>query len=251
MSGCFGGRVVIVTGAARGVGHRAVELLLDQGAKVVAADRLDDELEAAFADPGKRLVRVGADVSTIDGCEAVIDAAVAEFGRLDVLFNNAGVTVRAPLEETTDAIWERMMDTNLRSVFACCRAAIPHLKANGGAIVNNASINAIQGNVNLAAYSAAKGGVVALTRALAKELAPFGIRVNAICPGTIATPMTDEYLATADDPADLQATLVLKHPLGRLASADEVARAALFLASDDGSFITGVALPVDGGRHLG
>jgi 3-oxoacyl-[acyl-carrier protein] reductase len=116
--------------------------------------------------------------------------------------------------------------------------------------VNTASINALRGNVDLTAYTAAKGGLVAMTRALATELAPDRIRVNAICPGTVDTPMTDEYLAASASPEDLREQLVRKHPLGRLATADDVAQAALFLASDDAAFITGIALPVDGGRHL-
>ena len=124
------------------------------------------------------------------------------------------------------------------------------VRRGGGAIVNNASINAIRGNINLTAYSASKGAVVAMTRALATEFASYGVRVNAICPGAIDTPMMDEYLAGVEDPRVERRMLIGKHPLGRLATVDDVARAALFLASSDAAFITGVALPVDGGRHL-
>lgn len=252
MSGRFEGRVAVVTGGARGVGRRAVELLLQDGASVVAGDRLGDELSAVFATAGRALELVQADVRERAGCERLIDAALSRFGRLDVLFNNAGVTVRGAVEETDDELWNEALETNLRGVFYCCRAAVPQMRRqNGGSIVNNASINAIRGNVDLTAYSAAKGGVVAMTRALATELAPAGIRVNAVCPGTIDTPMTEEYLATSDRPDELREALARKHPLGRLATADDVAHAALFLASDDAAFITGVALPVDGGRHLG
>ena len=192
-----------------------------------------------------------ADLSDPAACQALIDHAIARFGRLDVLFNNAGITVRCPAAETTDEVWDEVINSNLRSVFCCCRAALPHLAQRAGsAIVNNSSINAIRGNVNLSAYSASKGGVVAMTRALATELAPVGIRVNAICPGTIDTPMTDEYLASVADPDAERQMVIAKHPLGRLATSDDIARAALFLASPDAGFITGVALPVDGGRHL-
>jgi 3-oxoacyl-[acyl-carrier protein] reductase len=251
VSGRFRGRVVIVTGAARGVGRRTAELLIEEGAVVVAGDRLVDELAEAFRKVGSSLVPVEADVRRLDQCELLVKTAIERFERIDVLFNNAGVTLRGPVEETSDAVWEEALETNLRSVFFCCRAAIPHMRRQGsGAIVNNASINAIRGNAFLTAYSAAKGGVVAMTRALATELAPAGIRVNALCPGTIDTPMTAEYLSAADDPDAAREALVRKHPLGRLATSDDVARAALFLASDDASFITGVALPVDGGRHL-
>jgi NAD(P)-dependent dehydrogenase (short-subunit alcohol dehydrogenase family) len=251
VSGRFDGRVAIVTGAARGVGRRAAELFIEEGAVVVAGDRLVDELAEAFQEAGSCLVPVEADVRRRDQCEFLVKTAIERFERLDVLFNNAGVTLRGPVEETSDAVWEEALETNLRSVFLCCRAAIPQMRRQGsGAIVNNASINAIRGNAFLTAYSAAKGGVVALTRALATELAAAGIRVNALCPGTIDTPMTAEYLSAADDPDAAREALVRKHPLGRLATSEDVARAALFLASDDAAFITGVALPVDGGRHL-
>jgi meso-butanediol dehydrogenase/(S,S)-butanediol dehydrogenase/diacetyl reductase len=249
--GRFDDRVVVVTGASRGVGRRSVELFLEQGARVVAADRLGAELSSAFQEAGDRVELVEADLVDVGSCEAVVGAALRRFGRLDVLFNNAGITIRCAAENTSDALWEHIIDTDLRSVFYCCRAAIPHLKSQrGSAIVNNASINAIRGNLNLAAYSAAKGGVVAMTRALATELAPAGVRVNALCPGTIDTPMNDEYLDQVEDRDAVLKMLITKHPLGRLATADDVARAAVFLASDDAGFITGVALPVDGGRHL-
>jgi 3-oxoacyl-[acyl-carrier protein] reductase len=246
----FDTRVAIVTGAARGVGARAVELLLEEGARVVAADLRGDELGARFAGRGADLRCVGADVSTGDTCERLVSDAVAAFGRLDVVFANAGVTVRAPLAATDDDLWQRVLDANLASVFRIARAAAPRLAETRGALVANASINALRGNVELVAYAAAKAGVLGVVRALAIELAPLGVRVNAVCPGTIDTPMTDEHLQSVDDADALRAALVRKHPLGRLATADDVARAALFLGSDDAAFVTGVALPVDGGRHV-
>jgi NAD(P)-dependent dehydrogenase (short-subunit alcohol dehydrogenase family) len=241
-----------VTGAARGVGRRAVELLLEEGARVVAGDRRVDELNETLRDAGRQVVAVEVDMRRPEQCGQLVSTALERFGRIDALFNNAGITLRHAIEETTDAVWDELLETNLRGTFHCCRAAIPAMRSQGhGAIVNNASINAIRGNVHLTAYSAAKGGVVAMTRALAAELAPAGIRVNALCPGTLDTAMTDEYLDTVADPAAARAALIAKHPIGRLGTADDVARAALFLASDEAAFITGVALPVDGGRHLG
>lgn len=217
----------------------------------MAADRLGDVLREAFANVQGRVQTVEADLANAQDCQAVIDAAVARFGHLDVLFNNAGTTVRCPAVETTEEIWEAVLRSNLHSVFHCCQAALPHfVSRRGGAIVNNSSINAIRGNVNLAAYSASKGAVVSMTRALATEFAPYRIRVNALCPGAIDTPMMDEYLATVADPVAERKMLLSRHPLGRLATPDDVARATLFLASSDAAFITGVALPVDGGRHL-
>jgi NAD(P)-dependent dehydrogenase (short-subunit alcohol dehydrogenase family) len=247
----FEGRVAVVTGAARGVGARSVELLVAEGARVVGGDVRVDDARTRLRKLGSAVRCVAADVSRVADCSRLVATAVDDFGGLDILFNNAGVTMRAPLDETTEEFWRRALDTNLASVFYCARAAAPHLRQRGGgAIVNNASINAIRGNFDLVAYSAAKAGVLGVTRALAVELAADAIRVNAICPGTIDTPMTDEYLLGVLDPKSERRRLEEKHPLGRLATVDDVANAALFLASDEASFITGVVLPVDGGRHM-
>jgi NAD(P)-dependent dehydrogenase (short-subunit alcohol dehydrogenase family) len=245
----FRGRTAIVTGAARGVGLSIVQGLLRGGAQVVAADRRVDGLTSTLQNESQ-LLCVRADVARVEDCELIVRQAADRHGAIDMLFNNAGITIRAPVEETDDVLWQLIQDTNLRSAFACTRAAVPYLKAARGAVVNIASINAIRGNVDLTAYSASKGGVVALTRALATELAGEGIRVNALCPGTLDTEMTAEYLASLPDPGETRAMLMRKHPLGRLGTPNDVAAAALFLASDAASFITGVALPIDGGRHL-
>ena len=250
MSTRFDGRAAVVTGAARGVGARAVELLLEEGAYVVAADVRGDDLAERFGGRPAEVRCVAADASTGETCERLVSEAVTAFGRLDLVFANAGITIRAPLAATDDDLWQHVLEANLASVFRVARAAAPRLAETRGALVANASINALRGNVELVAYAAAKAGVLGVVRALAIELAPLGVRVNAVCPGTIDTPMTDEHLESVADADVLRAALVRKHPLGRLATADDVARAALFLGSDDAAFVTGVALPVDGGRHV-
>ena len=234
-----------------GIGARTAELLLQAKAYVVAGDISYDALEERFSGVGSVLTH-RADVRRRVDCDALASAAIELHGRVDILINNAGVTVRAPLSGTTDEIWDDVLQTNLASAFYMARAVVPTMRAHGGgAIVNIASINAIRGNLELTAYGASKGGMTGMTRVMAMELAPDNIRVNALCPGTVDTPMNDQYLASVDDQEATMGVLVAKHPLGRIASADDVAWAALFLASERASFITGVSLPVDGGRHLG
>jgi len=182
----------------------------------------------------------------------LVAEAVREFHGLDILFNNAGIQVMATVTETSDAAWQQAMDTNLKSVFLCCRSAVPEmLKRGRGSIVNNASINAIRGNHQLVAYSASKGGIVAMTRAMALDYASLAIRVNCICPSTIQdTTMFTLSLVCVADPAKRIDYLLAKHPMGRLGNPQEVAYAVLFLASEEASYITGVTLPIDGGRSI-
>ena len=249
--GGLAGKVAIVTGAAMGVGARISELLVQAKADVVAGDIAYDVLDERFGGVGSvRTYR--ADVRRRSDCEALASVAIDLHGRVDILINNAGITVRAPLHGTTDELWDDVLQTNLASAFYMARAVVPTMQARGsGVIVNIASINAIRGNLELTAYGASKGGMTAMTRVMAMELAPDNIRVNALCPGTVDTPMNDQYLASVEDREATMEMLVAKHPLGRIATADDVAWAALFLASDRASFITGVSMPVDGGRHLG
>ena len=245
------GKVAIVTGAAMGVGARITELLAQARVMVVTGDIAYDVLNQRFG--GVESVRTcPADLRRRSDCEQLAAMAVDIHGRVDILINNAGITVRARLPDTTDELWNNVLQTNLASAFYMARAVVPTMQARGGgAIVNIASINAIRGNLGLTAYGASKGGMTAMTRIMAMELAPDNIRVNALCPGTVDTPMNDQYLASVEDPEATMEMLVAKHPLGRIATADDVASATLFLASDRASFITGVSLPVDGGRHLG
>ena len=242
MSGLLQGKIAIITGAASGIGRAAVSVFVGEGARVVAGDI--SPMVRELAEP-QRVMPVVCDVSTREGAEALVRTAESAFGDLDILFNNAGIERLATVVDTTEELWHEVLDVNLKSVFLCSKYAIPAmLKRGSGAIVNNASINGIRGNTTLAAYQASKGGVVALTYSIAIDYAAQGIRCNAVCPGTIDTPMVGTR--TPDQIVAMKA----KHPMGRIGRPDEVAWVACFLASDRASFLTGLAVPVAGGRDI-
>jgi len=250
--GRLDGKIAVITGAGSGIGRAAALLFVREGARVVAGVYETGDGPALERDAGGSLVAVEADVSQDAGAAQLVRAAVDRFGGLDILVNNAGAESPGTATETTEEQWQRLIDVNLKAVFLCSKHAVPEmLRRGGGSIVNNASINAIRGNHRLVAYSASKGGVVGITLAMAIDHAPQNIRVNCVCPATIeGTRMVDRALAREPDPQAKRDYLLAKHPMGRLGRPEEVAWAMLFLASDEASFITGVTLPIDGGRSI-
>jgi NAD(P)-dependent dehydrogenase (short-subunit alcohol dehydrogenase family) len=239
MAGRLDGKVCVITGAAGGIGAESVALFQEEGAKVVGVDLQDGS-------PGD--LSLAADVTSEDDVRGMYERAKEEFGRIDVLFNNAGISPNdddSVLKTGLEA-WQRVQDVNLKSVFFCCKYGIPHLlESGGGSVINTASFVAVMGAAtSQISYTASKGGVLAMTRELGVEFARQGVRVNALCPGPVNTPLLQQLYAS--DPEKAKRRLV-HLPMGRFAEAREIAKGALFLASDDSSYVTASTFLVDGG----
>jgi len=248
------GRVAVVTGGSDGIGRAIALAFAREGAKVVIVGR--DEVKGGRA--LNELKGVGeaayfkADVSDSEQVRRMVTDTLQKYGSIDILINNAAICPAGDVVTTSEAAWDEVIDVNLKGVFLCSKYVIPHMQRNGsGVIVNIGSINSLMAMENEAAYDASKGGVLMLTKAMALDFARSNIRVNCICPGAIETPMLNASLGTAKDPKAARATLTQKHPLRRTGKPEEIAQAALFLATDDSSFITGATIPVDGGILAG
>ena len=244
-------KVSIITGGASGMGRVAARMFAAEGAKVVVADVTAEAAEAAAADviaAGGEATAVAADVSTEEGAKRMVDHAVATFGRVDVLYNNAGVMPEADHSVTDTAVdvWDQVMAVNVRGVFLGCKYAIPAMEAGGGgSIINIASFVALVGcSVPQDAYTASKGAVLSLTRSLAVQFGPRGIRTNAICPGPVETPLLMDWLVK--DEAAKQVRLA-RNPTGRFGKPEEIVHMAVYLASDESRWTNGASLVVDGG----
>jgi NAD(P)-dependent dehydrogenase (short-subunit alcohol dehydrogenase family) len=252
-------RAVLVTGAAGGIGRAVAERFLALGDAVTLADVDEERLAKAAADlggDGRVLSIAVADVRSVADCEAMVRAAMDAHGRLDVLVNCAGVWVEGPTEQMTEEQWDRTVDVNLKGTFFACRHAIPHLLRSEGCIVNLSSDAGLVGTPETAIYCASKGGVSLLTKALAMELAPKGVRVNAVCPNDVDTPMLEGQARDfgGDDPKGYLDALLAKYPQGersRFIRPEEIAALVAYLASPEAAPITGACIPIDFGSTAG
>jgi NAD(P)-dependent dehydrogenase (short-subunit alcohol dehydrogenase family) len=244
-------KVALVTGAGTGIGRACAELFAAEGAAVVLAGRrveLLREAAEAIRARGGRAAEQPCDVTRAAEVEAAVRRAADEFGGLHVVVNNAGYWMAGSAEETSEEEWHRVLDANLKGAFLVSKAALPALRrSDGGAIINIGSILSLVGMKRRAAYTASKGGLAMLTKAMALDHAAEGIRINCICPALVDTPLAQQALAQFADPQAELARRVAAIPAGRIGKPEEVARLALFLASDDASWMTGAVIPLDGG----
>jgi len=248
-------KVALITGGASGIGRATALLFAREGATVVIADLNAQAGRAVVNDitqAGGRAYFESTDVSDAAECQRVVEHTLSEFGKIDILFNNAGIIRRATVLDLSEEDWDRVMAVNVKSIFLLSRGVIPHMqKAGGGSIINTASGWGLTGGAKAAVYCASKGAVVLLTKAMAVDHGPQNIRVNCICPGDTDTGMLRSEAQQLGEASDRFLAEAAKRPLGRVGTPEEIARAALYLASDASSFVTGTALVVDGGGLAG
>lgn len=250
----FERKVALITGGAKGIGLGIARAFAREGAVVALVD-IDEasghKVEQELAAQGTRARFFPCDVGQSQAIQSTVNAALRTFGRIDVLVNNAGTHNGGGLEACSEEDWDFLINTNLRSAFLLTKYALPALKESRGSVINMGSMVGLVGQKDAVAYVASKGGLIAMTKALALDLGPYGIRVNAICPGFVRTPLLDSWIKTQPDPVSIRSEVDGMHPLGRIAEPEEIGYAALHLASAEAGFTTGVALPVEGGVTLG
>lgn len=244
------GKVAVITGAGKGIGERAALQFAGRGVKVCCNSLTESGKKVAetICSRGGEAIFVQGDVSTIDDVKKLIDQTIAEYEGIDILVNNAGIVLPGNIENTGFANWEATLRVNTTSVFLVSQAALPHLKKRKGTIINTASSVALKGVKDRLAYTASKGAVAAMTRAMAADLMEAGIRVNCVCPGTTFTPSLDYRISQFPDYDKAKADFVARQPMGRFGEADEIAAAIVFLA--EATFCTGAILAVDGGMTM-
>lgn len=251
MAGRLAEKVVIITGAGRGIGRAAALLFASEGARLALVDINEESGEAAAEEvrlQGGEAIYVKTDLTHSAQVKKMADTVVEKYGRIDVLYNNAGINHFGKVTDADEAAWDRVMAVNAKSVFLTCKFVIPIMaKQKKGVIINTGSAASLVGLANLSAYTASKGAVLQLTRNMALDYAKDGIRVNAICPGVTATEMTEQVIYDDPNPKAARERFDRVIPRGSMAAPIEIANAALFLASDESSYITGAAIPVDGG----
>jgi len=253
--GKLAGKVAVITGAGSGIGRAIALLFAGHGAHICSASLNPahaEETAHTIAREGGRVIAVQVDVSRRSDVQNLAQQVIAEYGRVDILCNNAGIGHTGSVLECTEDKWDAVMAVNVKSVYLCSHFFLPHMLSQGeGTIINTASVLGMAGVPKRAVYSASKGAIIALTRQMAIEYAGNNIRVNCISPGTVSTPWVERLLAENPDPEAARQSLNARHPLGRLCTADEVAHAALYLASSESAFATGTNLVIDGGATAG
>jgi NAD(P)-dependent dehydrogenase (short-subunit alcohol dehydrogenase family) len=249
------GKVAFITGAGSGIGRACAELFAQQGAKIVLTGRRSEPLYAAAASivkAGGEAIAVQCDVTELAQVTRALQSAVDRFGSLTTIVNNAGVVVPGNAEQTTEANWDMMININLKGTLLVSRAALEFIRrAGGGSIINIGSIYGVVGSKQRAAYAASKGGVTMLTRAMALDHAHENIRINCICPSLVETEIAKQLFANAPNPEEARRNRVGMIPMGRAGTPQEIAHLAAYLASDESTWVTGAALPIDGGQAAG
>jgi len=245
-------KTALITGGGTGIGKETALLFAREGANVIITGRREAKLKETQQEAQKKGLKIDyivSDVSNEGDCKASVDFAIGKYGRIDILFNNAGILFPGLTHETDTETWEKIFDTNVKGTYFMSKYVIPHMLRQGkGSIVNNSSVGGLNGFPGLAAYTASKGAVTLLTKTMALEYADKGIKVNAICPGTIETPMVvDEFLGKVEDRAAAENFLLSLHPIGRFGKPEEVAHTVLFLCDDNVGFMTGNMISIDGG----